>query len=311
MSDAPAELRISCRNCGARLDVSELEPFTVIECPGCGTRLRIPKRFDRYILEKVCGRGTNTVVYRAQDPRLGRRVAVKVLNASGSDAEELGERFLAEAKLVARLNHPGILPIYNCAKLDGKPYLVTRFMEWGDLENLRARGELPPSGTLLRIVTRIAEALQYANQSAKVVHHDVKPGNILLAQDYEARLGDFDLADVRELRDLSPCLGWGTPAYTSPERLYHGGEDVRGDIFSLGVTLYDLLGGALPFGGEGNTDELYERRREMAFPALSTLRPELPRELSDLVTSMLDFSPERRPGYVAILRVLNDCLRTM
>ena len=304
-------LKICCRNCGTRLDVGELEPFTVVECPVCGTRLRIPMRFDRYLLEKVCGRGTNTVVYRAQDTRLGRRVAVKVLTASGADAEELGARFLEEAKLVARLNYPGILPIYNCAMHEGRPYLVTRYMEWGDLAAIMARGELPPTGVLLKIIVRIAEALQYANQSAGVVHHDVKSSNILLAQDYEARLGDFDLADVREAGDLSPCLGWGTPAYASPERLYQGGEDARGDIFTLGVTIYELLGGELPFGESGETEEIYERRREMAFPALRTLRPELPGELSDLVTAMLDFMPERRPGYVVVLRVLNDCLRKL
>lgn len=303
MSD-PVSLKISCRQCRTRLDVGELEPFSVVNCPVCGARLRVPKRFDRYILEKVCGHGSCTTVYRALDPRLARRVAVKVLDAAADDADELGRRFLDEAKLVARLNHPGILPIYNCGVCDGDPYLVTRFMEKGDLYAMMKRGELPPTGELLSIVAAAAEALQYANRTAKIVHHDVKPSNILLSEGNEARLGDFDLADVREFGDLSPCVGWGSPAYISPERLYAGGEDVRGDIFSLGATLYELLSGHAPFGVEGEPDELYERRRAMAFPELDTLRTDLPEPLTGMISHMLDFEPECRPSYPEVIREL-------
>ena len=306
MSDS-ALLKISCRQCKTRLDVSDLEPFSVVNCPVCGTRLRVPKRFDRYLLEKVCGHGSCTTVYRALDPQLSRRVAVKVLDASNDDADELGRRFLDEAKLVAHLNHPGILPIYNCGVCEGRTYLVTRFMEKGDLGAMMKRGELPPTTELLAFVATAAEALQYANRTAKVVHHDVKPSNILLSEGGEARLGDFDLADIREFGDQSPCaVGWGSPAYISPERLYTGGEDVRGDIFSLGATLYELLTGRAPFGVEGEPEELYERRQAMAFPELNTLRPELPESLSDLISHMLDFEPDCRPSYPEVIRELKS-----
>ena len=305
MNDSTA-LKISCRQCKTRLDVGDLEPFSVVECPVCGTRLRIPKRFDRYLLEKVCGTGSSTTVYRALDPQLSRRVAVKVLDSSGDDAGELGRRFLAEAKLVSRLNHPGILPVYNCGVCDGDTYLVMRYMELGDLGAMMKRGELPPTSELLGIVSAVAEALLYANRTAKVVHHDVKPSNILLGKGGEARLGDFDLADIREDEDQSPCVGWGSPAYVSPERLYSGGEDVRGDVFSLGATLYELLTGRAPFGVEGEPEELYERRRAMAQPELYTLRPDLPESLSDLVFHMLEFEPECRPAYPEIIRELKS-----
>ena len=305
MSD-DTSLKITCRQCQTRLDVSELEPFTVVECPVCGAHLRVPKRFDRYILEKICGHGSSTTVYRALDPQLSRHVAVKVLEASDDDGEALGQRFLAEAKLVAKLNHPGILPVYNCGVCGGKSYLVTRYMELGDLGAMMKRCELPPTGRLLEIVAAVADALFYANRTAKIVHHDVKPSNILLAEGGEARLGDFDLADIRELEDESPCLGWGSPAYISPERLYSGGEDVRGDIFSLGATLYELLAGRTPFGVEGEPEELYERRRAMAFPELYTLRSDLPESLSDLISHMLDFEPVCRPGYPEVIRELKS-----
>ena len=302
MSDA-TPLKVFCRRCGAKLDVSELEPFAVVACPVCGTNFRVPKRFDRYLLEKICGRGSCTTVYRALDPQLSRRVAVKVLDASADDADELGKRFLAEAKLVAKLNHPGILPVYHCGVCEGRSYLVTRFMEYGDLGGMMKRGELPPTRELLAV-----EALQYANRTANVVHHDVKPSNILLASGGEARLGDFDLADVREFGDQSPCsVEWGSPAYISPERLYSGGEDVRGDIFSLGATLYELLTGRAPFGVEGEPEELYERRRAMGFAELDTLRPDLPGTLADMISHMLDFEPDCRPLYPEVVCELKAC----
>jgi len=303
-ADTTAPLRICCRNCHARLDASELEPFSKVPCPVCGTMLRIPKRFDRYLLEKVCGEGVAAVIYRAIDPRLERRVAVKILErrTEDLDTEELGKRFFAEAKLVAKLNHPGILPVYNCGVCEGKPFLVTRYMADGSLGHAVRGDDAPSLRRRLEIVASVAEALRYAFQTANVVHHDIKPSNILLAPGKEVRVGDFDLADIRQFGDLStPCDSRGTPAYMSPERLYSGGEDLRGDVFSLGAMLYELVTGNLPFDDSGSAEELYERRREMAFPPLGRTVPELSGPFSDLVTRMLDFDPERRPGYGEII----------
>jgi len=300
-------LKISCPGCGVRLDVSELAPFSVVNCPECGARLRVPKRFDRYLLEKVVARGGGATIYRAFDTRLSRRVSIKVAELPAEGADDPGARFLAEAKLVARLNHPGILPVYSCGVCEGKPYLVTRYMDRGDLGSMRARGELPPTGELLGALATAAEALNYANNAAKIVHHGVTPFAVWLAGGGEVRLGDFDLADVREYGDQSPCAGWGAPAYLSPERLYSGGEDVRGDIFSLGATLYELLCGRPPFGDDGEAEELYERRRAMDFAELNTVRPDLPETLADLVSHMLDFEPDCRPEYPDIIRELKAC----
>ena len=161
-------LKITCRQCQTRLDMSDLEPFTVVECPVCGTRLRVPKFFDRYLLEKVCGSGSSTTVYRALDPRLSRRVAVKVLNTSVDDADELGRRFLAEAKLVASLNHIGILPVYNCGVCDGQPYLVMRYMERGN-DIVRVAAAAAPLLGLLGTVTGMVATFDvitlYGNQN--------------------------------------------------------------------------------------------------------------------------------------------------
>ena len=302
----PEALKVSCPKCGVHLDVSDLEPFGEAACPLCGAAFTVPKRFDRYILEQVCGDGSCTTIYRAYDSRLSRYVALKILNESVEEERAaFGQNFLNEAKLVSSLSHPGILPIYDCGVCDGRQYLVSRYMAGGDLGRAMKKKKLPEMPTLLGMFATVADALDYSFRHAGVVHHDVKPANMLI-DGSEVRLGDFDLADVREEGDVNtPCAGWGTPAYVSPERLFSGGEDCRGDIFSLGASLYELLSGRTPFGLEGEVEELYERRREMAFPALCNLRSDLPRTLSDLATGMLEFMPDNRPGYPEIVRDLN------
>ena len=310
MNDSNEPLKVSCPKCGIHLEVSELEPFSEVACPVCGTAFTVPKRFDRYLLESVCGDGSCTTIYRAYDPRLSRRVAVKILNEE-VEAERVAfsQNFLSEAKLVSSLNHDGILPIYDCGISNGRQYLALRYMADGDLGRALQRKNLPDTTTLLRMFSTVADALAYAFRHAGVVHHDVKPANMLISGT-EVRIGDFDLADIREEGDvITPCAGWGTPAYVSPERLFSGGEDCRGDIFSLGASLYELLAGRAPFGIEGEVEELYERRRTMAFPALCSVRPDISKPLSDLVTGMLEFMIGNRPGYAEIIRVLNSASR--
>lgn len=300
----PEPVKVFCRGCHAKLDVSDLEPFSFFPCPDCGTRLRVPKRFDRYLLEKICGYGGMSKVYRAIEPELARRVAVKILNP-GSEADDGGTRFLAEARLVARVNHPGIIPIYNCGVFEAQPFLVMRYMESGSLEQWQKEGSLPEVRQIAVWLRNIVEGLDFALRREKIVHHDVKPGNILISAENEAKLGDFDLADVRDEGDsLTLCDGWGSPAYVSPERLLYGGEDFRGDIFSMGVTIYELMGGVLPFGVNGEPEELLDRRSAGVARTLAELNPEVTPELSALVGRMMSYAPEDRPDYAEVIAEL-------
>ena len=134
--DDSAPVKIYCGGCRHKYDVTDLEPFSTFLCPECGTKLRVPKRFERYLLEKPCGRGGMSHIYRAFDTVMARRVVVKILAPGGDSEEEFSARFLNEANLLSKLEHPGLVPVYSCGVWKHQPFLVMRFMEQGDLEKL-------------------------------------------------------------------------------------------------------------------------------------------------------------------------------
>lgn len=301
------EVKINCRNCHAKLDLTGFTPFEQIPCPECGALLRVPMAFERYLLEKVCGKGGDSTVYRALEPELARRVAVKVENEnSGDEPSESAKRFVNSARMSGKITYPGIVPVFNCGTFEGKAFLVMRYMEHGDLEQMLKQGKLPGHGKILRWILSLIPLLIECRNS-NIVHHDIKPANIMLTADDDAKLGDWDIADFREPGDITtPCsMMWASPIYTSPERIFSGGEDYKGDIFSLGVTVYELLSGIAPFGLHGDTGMIYSRRQNMQFQPLTALVPETPPVLSMLVAGMLDFQPGNRPDYEEISDILN------
>ncbi|MBQ7395051.1 MAG: serine/threonine protein kinase [Lentisphaeria bacterium] len=307
MSQTDMPLKINCRECFSRYDVSDLEAFSTFPCPRCGAKLRVPKRFGHFLLEKLCGRGGMSHIYRAKNTESSERVALKILN-SDCDDPDLKNGYSKIFDMVSKLSgRPGVVPVYEAGEIEGTHYLSMQYLSGGDVEHRMRAGKLPELRIVANWLADVGEGLEAAH-SLGIVHHDIKPSNIFINSSGRALLGDFDLADYRSDGDIStPCHGWASPAYVSPERLYGGGEDFKGDIFSLGVTAYELLGGKLPFSINGEAFDLYEERRKMEFSELYDLAPELGRETSDLVRSMLDFDPNMRPDYpeaVAVFRML-------
>ena len=297
-------IKINCINCRSRYDVSELPPFTTFNCPECNALLRTPKKFGRYFLEKLCARGGMAEIYRASDPLLMRHVAIKIAKSNG-DFGDMKELFFNEAKLIAPIAHSTVVPIYDCGEIGDETFLVMQYMEGGDLEHHMKNHTLPPPEKLISYMQDVAVGLHFLFLSHSIVHHDIKPGNIMLTGDGDAKVGDFDFADRRKSGDITTqCPLWGSPGYVSPERLQYGGEDHRGDIFSLGITIYELFSGQLPFGITGAPDELYQRRQRPFVP-LNHLCPQISKEISQLVDGMLAFDPEHRPAYPEIIRLLH------
>ncbi|MBM4070880.1 MAG: serine/threonine-protein kinase [Planctomycetes bacterium] len=246
----------------------------------------LPERIGRYRVERVLGRGGFGVVYLAHDDDLQRLVAIKVPQARRIARTEDAEAYLVEAQIVARLDHPHIVPVYDVGRSEnGLPFVVSRFIEGSNLAQRIKRGRLAIRESVV-LVARMAEALQYAHQH-RLVHRDVKPGNILIDASDKPFLVDFGLALKEEDFGKGGGLA-GTPGYMSPEQANGEGHlvDGRSDLFSLGVVLYELLTGRRPFVAD-SLDRLLLQIVSVEARPPRELDPAVPRELERITLKAL------------------------
>jgi serine/threonine protein kinase len=195
-------------------------------------------------------RGERTTVYRGWQPDLERAVALKIVNPECLGRANILQRFKQEADLSLKLDHPHVVHIYASGEQDYQPYLVMEWVEGKSLKDeLAARGRLP-SDDAATIAVHIAQALDYVHRQG-IVHRDVKPSNILLGPDGNARLSDFGIA-VR-IGETPPAVGVGTAAYLAPEQVSQEPADPHSDIYSLGIVMFEMLTGRVPFEAD---DEL-------------------------------------------------------
>jgi serine/threonine-protein kinase len=209
----------------------------------------VGKQFGQYEITALIGAGGMGEVYRARDTRLTREVAIKVLPPELARDEEFVQRFMREANTAASLDHPNIINIYNVDAQDGMYYIVMRLAQGETLRDVLRRGRLAPR-RLLAIMGQLADALGYAHQKG-IIHRDIKPANIMVGENDRVTLMDFGIAKALSgLRITRTGTAIGTPEYMSPEQFK--GEDVgpRTDIYALGIVLYELLTGTVPFKGE-------------------------------------------------------------
>jgi serine/threonine-protein kinase len=313
-----------CGHCGAKLpgrptagpgageaveaeaDPDVPDPWDVEELVGSRTRTlgaATPTRVGRYQVRGLLGAGTCAAVYRAFDPELCREVALKVPHANKVARPAARERFLDEARAVARLRHPGIVPVYDAGRHGSLPYLATALIEGPTLARLLEGGPLG-FDRAAEVAADLAEALGHAHGFG-VVHRDVKPANVLVEPDGAARLTDFGLARGVEPgpdpeRAAAAGRGGayevisGTPAYVAPEQAEHGEASAlpASDQYSLGVVLYEMLCGRPPFLGPPALVLYYARTDDPVPPR--DFRPGVPRGLEAICLKALARDPSRR-----------------
>lgn len=262
-----------------------------------------------YQIVKQLGQGGMATVYQAYHAKLDRYVAIKVMHPGFQDDANFHARFEREAQIVARLEHPHIVPVYDYAEYDGQPYLVMKFIEGRTLKNLLSAGPLTLE-QILRIMTPVADALTYAHQQG-VLHRDIKPSNILIDARGVPYLTDFGLARIAQAGEstMSQDVILGTPQYISPEQAR--GErhlDARTDTYSFGIVLYELVVGRPPFNADTPYAVVHDHiYREIPRPA--EVNPDIPPAVEAVLLKALAKDPADR--YASASELMTDFQRAL
>jgi eukaryotic-like serine/threonine-protein kinase len=256
----------------------------------------------KYPVIREIGSGATSRVYLARDPFAERDVAIKVLQfAERADRETermIHKAFVAEASLAGKLNHPHIVDIYDAVVDPDRSYLVMEYVPGRTLDEHASTGTLLPLVKVVEIIFKCIRALEYAFQHG-IIHRDIKPGNVLLSEDGETKVGDFGASFQQRLADKTTQLkGIGSPAYMSPEQLRMEKLTQQTDIYSLGVTMFRLLTGRLPYEAGSHVALTYAILNTPP-PLPSSFRPDLPPLLDEIVMKAIAKKPaERYPSWL-------------
>jgi eukaryotic-like serine/threonine-protein kinase len=264
---------------------------------------------DRYELEELVGSGGMSSVYCALDRLLERKVALKILHPHYGDDAEYVERFRREARAVAQLSHPNIVTVIDRGEADGQQYIVFEYIDGESLKQLVDRNGPLPARRAIELALQVADALAFAHQ-AGLVHRDVKPQNVLVTEDGEAKVTDFGIARSLDVEHGVTQTGTvlGTSNYLSPEQARGQTITPATDVYSLGVVIYELLTGEVPFPGENFVAVAMKHINEPP-PSLLERRPDAPARLVHAVERALAKDPAARfPTMEAFAAELRACL---
>ena len=251
----------------------------------------------RYQVEKELGQGAMGVVYLGKDPKINRDVAIKTMGLSAEfDSDELvevKERFFREAESAGRLNHPNVVSIYDAGEENDLAYIAMELLKGYDLDEHIKKEDLLPLEKVIEIAIACAEGLDYAH-SQKVVHRDIKPSNIMYDPETEVvKITDFGIARITDSSKTRTGTVLGTPNYMSPEQCMGKKVDGRSDLFSLGVLIYQLSSGALPFNGDSMATLMYSIVNDPPID-IKKAKPDIPPTLRKVIHNAIGKKPEKR-----------------
>ncbi|SEM66001.1 serine/threonine protein kinase [Syntrophus gentianae] len=255
----------------------------------------IKPTIGRYEISRELGRGAMGTVYLGKDPKINREVAIKTLRYEEIEDERLLEtkkRFFLEAEAAGKLSHPNIVTIYDVGEDSDLAYMAMELLDGTDLMKYCGRDSLLPIPEVVRIVSLVANALDYAHKNG-VVHRDIKPSNIMILKNGEIRVADFGIARVMSSSKTQTGAVLGTPSYMSPEQISGQKIDGRSDLFSLGVVFYEMLTGEKPFQGDSIGTLMYKITSTNPKP-LRERAPHLPELFADIVNRAMEKDADKR-----------------
>ena len=282
---------VTCGRCKSRTFIpGELAPFATTPCSKCGHPVMLPVLLRNFELRTIIASGGMGTVYTAQDVKLQRQVALKMMKREMAADPAILEAFYREARASASLNHTNIIHIYSFDEFEGQPYLVMELADQGSLDSrIENEGRVPELDVLdvgIKICSALTTALQH-----KLLHRDIKPGNILYNADGEPKLIDFGLVRAAEDDTWEEHI-WGTIYYVAPEKLQRKGEDFHSDMYSLGGTLYHALTGHVPF--EGTIEEVVSAHVHTALTPPNLVAPDITEGTSNALAQAMAKEPSAR-----------------
>ena len=250
----------------------------------------------RYMIDRELGKGAMGIVYEGHDPKINRVVAIKTMALAqefeGPELEEVKERFFREAETAGSLNHPNIVTIYDAGEDQELAYIAMEYMSGTDLSGYTRKDKLMPAYSVMVIISKVAEALDFAHAHG-IVHRDVKPANVMLLEDKTIKVMDFGIARITESSKTKTGVVMGTPSYMSPEQLAGKHVDGRSDLFSLTVMMFEMLTGSRPFTGDSMATLMFSIAQG-EHTDIREVNPDLPVDVVEIINHGLKKLPEER-----------------